>query len=97
MNNTRTARPGKPGYLGWLLRGLYMLCALLVLLDFVVDRQVKQDLENWPAFYPLYGFAVCVVLVQLTRGLRKLVQRPDGYYQRLAETEKDKGALHGDD
>lgn len=64
--------------------GLYSLCVLALVLDFVVHRHVSHPWERLPEFYPLYGFAGCVVLVLAARGLRRLVMRPPDYYERAA-------------
>jgi len=60
---------------------LYILCALLVLADFVVHRHTVLELEKIPAFYALYGFMALVMVVLLAKGLRKLVGRDEDYYR----------------
>ena len=37
--------------------------------------------ESWPGFYALFGFVACVSLVLAARELRKLVMRPEDYYE----------------
>jgi hypothetical protein len=37
--------------------------------------------ETWPGFYALFGFAACVSLVLAAKQLRKLVMRPEDYYE----------------
>lgn len=37
--------------------------------------------ERWPGFYALFGFVACVSLVLAARELRKLVMRPEDYYE----------------
>lgn len=59
----------------------YVLCALLVLLDFVVHRHIYLDFEKIPTFYALYGFVACVVLVVLAKLMRKVVMRDENYYR----------------
>ena len=46
-----------------LLKGFYAICILLVLADFVVHRLIGFGWEKIPAFYALYGFVACVLLV----------------------------------
>jgi hypothetical protein len=36
--------------------------------------------ERWPGFYALFGFVACVALVLSAKELRKLVMRPEDYY-----------------
>ncbi len=36
--------------------------------------------ENIPAFYAMYGFVACVLLVVLAKWMRKVVMRKEEYY-----------------
>ena len=36
--------------------------------------------ENWIGFYGIYGFLSCVGLIFLAKGFRKIVKRPEDYY-----------------
>ena len=38
--------------------------------------------QSIPIFYCLYGFAACVILVLLATQLRKILMRPEDYYDR---------------
>lgn len=62
----------------------YCICALLVILDFVVHRHIYMEWENIPAFYAIYGFVACVLLVVIAKQMRKVLMRPESYYQRDA-------------
>ena len=77
----------------WILRIFYALCAILVLLDFVVHRHIYVSFEELPTFYALYGFVACVVLVLIAKEMRKLLMRKEDYYepleQELLDTRKD--------
>lgn len=64
----------------WLLRTLYILCVLLLGLDFVVHRHVEHPLESWWGFYSGYGFVACVLLVLIAKEMRKAVMRSEDYY-----------------
>ncbi|MEO5342747.1 MAG: hypothetical protein H7842_05315 [Gammaproteobacteria bacterium SHHR-1] len=72
----------KPANVKRLLRGLYVACGLLVALDFVIHRHVLHDWEKIPAFYALYGFVGCVLLVLIAKGMRRFLMRPEDYYLR---------------
>ena len=63
-----------------LLRHFYVICVLLVIVDFIVHRHIEMDWENVPAFYALYGFVACVALVLMAKVLRKVVMRKEDYY-----------------
>lgn len=63
-----------------LFRVFYACCAVLAALDLVVHRHVQHPWEHLIAFYPLYGFLGITALVLLARVLRRLVMRPEDYY-----------------
>lgn len=63
-----------------LLRALYVVCALLAILDFVVHRHVEHPWERLYAFYAIFGFVALVAVVLSAKQLRKLVKREEGYY-----------------
>lgn len=70
----------KPKNIERLLRGLYAVCIMLVIADFVVHRHISLAWEEIPAFYALYGFIACVVLVVIAKAMRKVIMRKEDYY-----------------
>lgn len=70
----------KPENIQKMLRIFYVCCALLVIADFVVHRHIYHSWEKLPGFYPLYGFAGCVVLVLIATEMRKVLMRDEEYY-----------------
>ena len=70
----------KPENIRKLLKVFYVLCGLLVIADVVVHRHVYHDWENIPAFYAIYGFIGCVVLVLIAKEMRKVLMRGEDYY-----------------
>ena len=63
-----------------LLNGFYVICILLVIADFIIHRHTTMAWEKIPAFYAIYGFIACVVLVIVAKLMRKVVMRPENYY-----------------
>ena len=63
-----------------LLRGFYLICGVLFILDFVLHRHVIHGWENFPAFYAIFGFVACVLLVLIAKEMRKVVMRKEDYY-----------------
>jgi hypothetical protein len=63
-----------------LLKGLYVICILLVLADFVIHRHIGFNWEKIPAFYAIYGFVACVLLVIIAKRIRNIVMRQEDYY-----------------
>ena len=70
----------KPENIKRLLKGFYAICILLVVIDFVVHRHVGFGWEKIPAFYAIYGFIACVVLVVIAKKMRHVVMRKEDYY-----------------
>jgi hypothetical protein len=65
-----------------LYRGLWLLGLVLALADVIVHRHEELSFAGWFAFYAVYGFFACVALVIAAKGLRRLVMRPEDYYER---------------
>lgn len=63
-----------------LKRSLYIICALLILLDFILHRHVLHEWDQITGFYAIFGFAAYLVIVQGANQLRKLVKRKEDYY-----------------
>ena len=70
----------KPENVRRLLWLLYLSCALLLVADLFVHRHVDHAWESLWGFYALFGFVACVLLVLLAKQLRKLLMRPEDYY-----------------
>jgi hypothetical protein len=70
----------KPENVNRLLRGFYILCGLLVALDFFVHRHISHDWEHLPGFYAIFGFVACVLLVLVAKEMRKVLMRKEDYY-----------------
>ena len=63
-----------------LLKGLYAICIILIIADFIIHRHTTMAWEKIPAFYAVYGFTACVVLVVVAKMMRKVVMRKENYY-----------------
>ncbi|MXO62475.1 hypothetical protein GRI48_05555 [Altererythrobacter oceanensis] len=75
-----------------ILRVFYVLCAVLVAADFVIHRHVYHPWENLPAFYAIFGFVACVVLVLIATQMRKVLMRDEDYY----DDDRDHGGARDD-
>jgi hypothetical protein len=71
----------RPSTIKWILRIFYSLCILLVLFDFAVHRHIETSIEKIPAFYAIYGFVACVILVLIATQMRKWLMRDEYYYE----------------
>ncbi len=63
-----------------IIRLLIGLCALSVILELALSRKSLFDLEGFPGFYSLFALGAGVVVVFAARVLRKIVMRPEDYY-----------------
>ena len=80
----------RPLTIKWILRILYGVCVALVVVDFVVHRHIETAVEKLPAFYALYGFVACVILVLIATQMRKYLMRDEDYYnQPDSEVDRD--------
>jgi hypothetical protein len=70
----------KPGNINRFLRVFYVICAILLVMDFVVHRHTIFKWEEMPGFYAIFGFVAFVALVEGSKLLRKLVKRKEDYY-----------------
>ena len=71
-----------PGNVTRLYRSLWVVGIVLVLLDAVVHRHEELAFAATPAFYATYGFFACVLLVLAAKALRRVLKRPEDYYER---------------
>ena len=65
-----------------LVRGFYVACALLLLLDVFVPKHGPFALEHVFGFYAFFGFIACVALVLIAKQLRRVLMRREDYYDR---------------
>ncbi len=72
----------KPRNVKIVLYGLYISCAILLLLDFIVHRHTQHRWEELLGFYSIYGFIGCAAIVIGSKWLRGMVERDEDYYTR---------------
>jgi len=65
-----------------LVRALYAVCGLLLVIDVLVPKHGPFLIEHVFGFYGLFGFIACVVLVLVAKQLRRVLMRPEDYYDR---------------
>jgi len=58
----------------------YALCAVVLVLELVIERHEVHSLVRFFAFYPFYGFVRIVVLVLIAKLMRRALMRPEDYY-----------------
>jgi hypothetical protein len=65
-----------------LVRIFYVVCAILIAIDVFVPKHGPFAIEHWLGFYGFFGFLACVALVLIAKQLRKVLMRPEDYYDR---------------
>ena len=71
----------KPENVKRLFRIYYPVLVVLLIVEFFIHKHTVFDWEKWPAFYAVFGFVACVVLVIVAKYiLRPLVMRKEDYY-----------------
>ena len=69
-----------PRNVSLLTRGLYIVCILLVVLEFIVHRHVAHEWESLVGFYALFGFIAYTAIVWTATQLRRILKREEDYY-----------------
>jgi hypothetical protein len=72
----------RPKNIRIIMYSFYALCIILVALDFLVHRHIYLSFEKIPAFYAMYGFVACVMLVVVAKLMRIVVMRDEHYYDK---------------
>ena len=72
----------KPTNVTRLVRSLYVVCGLLLAIDVFVPKHGSFAIEHYFGFYGVFGFIACVVLVLVAKQLRRVLMRPEDYYDR---------------
>ena len=65
-----------------LVHGFYVVCGLLLVIDVFVPKHGPFAIEHIYGFYGIFGFVACVALVLIAKQLRRVLMRPEDYYDR---------------
>ena len=63
-----------------LIRGFFVVCALLFFADLFYHRHYERAWEGLFGFYAVYGFVACVLLVLAATEMRKFLMRDEDFY-----------------
>ena len=63
-------------------RTVWGIGAVLLLAELFLHRHEDFGFAAWFAFYALFGFVACVTLVLTAKALRRILRRPEDYYER---------------
>ena len=65
-----------------LVYGVCAIAALLLLIDPLIHKHGPFEIEHYWGFYGIYALAGCILLVLAATALRRVVTRPEDYYDR---------------
>ena len=55
-------------------------CALLLGVELLIHKHVETAVEQWFGFHGFFSLIACVALVLAAKLLRRIVSRPEDYY-----------------
>lgn len=59
---------------------VWIVCAVLLLLELLIDKHTETAVEHWFGFHGFFGLIACVGLVLAAKLLRRIISRPEDYY-----------------
>ncbi|MBE0546848.1 MAG: hypothetical protein IH627_04140 [Rubrivivax sp.] len=59
---------------------VWVVCALLLVVEPFIDKHGETDIEHLFGFHGFYGLVACVALVLAAKLLRRVLMRPENYY-----------------
>ena len=63
-------------------RTVWGIGVLLLVVELFLHRHEEFGFASWFGFYALFGFVACVTLVLTAKALRRILKRPEDYYER---------------
>jgi len=70
-------KPGSGNKIFW---ALVVVCGLLFIADFAIEKHSAFEMEDLPGFFAVYGFVSFTALILAAKALRVLIKRPEDYY-----------------
>ena len=70
----------EPRNVNRIVYALCAVCGLLLVIDPLIHKHGPFAIEHWLGFYGIFGFLACVALVFIARQLRRILMRPEDYY-----------------
>jgi len=63
-------------------RAVWVVCGVLLLIDPLIQKHEAFGFAAWFGFFGFFGFVACVGLVLTAKMLRRVLKRPEDYYER---------------
>jgi hypothetical protein len=71
-----------PGNVTKVYRSVWIACAALVLAELLIPVHAEVSAGDWFGFHGVFGFIACVALVIAAKWMRRILIRPEDYYER---------------
>ena len=79
-----------PKFVKRLIWAVFIICGALLVIDPFVPKHEGYtfkyevfEIERWWGFYGIYGFIGCVFLVLAAKEMRRIIMKPERYYEEL--------------
>lgn len=72
----------QPGTVQRIVYALYAVCGVLIVIDPFIHKHGPFAIEHVWGFYGIFGFVACVGLVLAAKVMRRILMRPEDYYDR---------------
>jgi hypothetical protein len=81
-HDTPPPRTARPTLAQRIYRGLWVVCAIAAAADLFYHKHISYRIEEFPAFYGILAFIVCIGLATLAREAGNILKRDEDYYDR---------------
>ena len=82
MNGNKRYWLDRPENVRKIYVGLWVFGLAWVIPDFLIHKHEDVAFAAMLGFYAIFGFVACVALVLTAKGLRRILMRPEDYYDR---------------
>ena len=82
MNGNKKYWLDRPESVRKIYVGLWIFGLAWVIPDFFLNKHEDVEFAAMLGFYAIFGFFACVALVLTAKGLRRILMRPEDYYDR---------------
>ena len=82
MNETKTYWLERKENVTKVYWAVWVVCGALLLVDPLIHKHEAFGFAEWFGFFGFFGFVACFGLVLAAKMLRRVIKRPEDYYER---------------
>lgn len=82
MNETKTYWLDRKENVTKVYWAIWIVCGVLLLIDPLIHEHEEFGFAEWFGFFGFFGFVACFGLVLAAKMLRRVIARPEDYYER---------------